>query len=110
MATPSSPDTHLQKFVRHHYHRLKTHPNHWLRKTIGILLVIGGLFGFLPVLGYWMIPIGLALLAVDWPWARRLSRRLISWWGQRARALRLKVRSAAQHRTIARNRDRRSGP
>jgi len=100
----------LQKFVRRHYHRLKTHPNHWLRKIVGILLVIGGLFGFLPVLGYWMIPVGLALLAVDWPWARRLSRRLISWWGRRMRELRLKVRSVAQHRTSARNRDRRSGP
>jgi len=107
---PRSPDTHLQKFVRHHYHRLKTHPNHWLRKTIGILLVIGGLFGFLPVLGYWMIPIGLALLAVDWPWARRLSRQLVSWWGRRVRESRLKVRSVAQRRTIVRNRDRRSGP
>jgi len=54
----------LQKFVRRHYHRLKTHPNHWLRKTVGILLVIGGLLGFLPVLGYWMIPVGWRC----WPW------------------------------------------
>lgn len=100
----------MQKFVRHHYHRLKTHPNHWLRKIVGILLVIGGLFGFLPVLGYWMIPLGLALLAVDWPWARRLSRWLISWWGQRMRALNLKVRSVAQRRKAARNRGKRSGP
>lgn len=100
----------MQKFVRHHFHRLKTHPNHWLRKTVGILFVIGGLLGFLPVLGYWMIPVGLALLAVDWPWARRLSRKLTSWWGRRARESHLKVRSVAQRRTIARNRDRRSGP
>lgn len=100
----------MQKFVRRHYHRLKTHPNHWLRKTVGILLVIGGLFGFLPVLGYWMLPIGLALLAVDWPWARRLSRQLISWWGRGVRELRLKVRSVAQRRTNSRNRDKHSGP
>jgi len=110
MAITRDLDSHLQKFVHHHFHRLKTHPNHWLRKTVGILLVIGGLLGFLPVLGYWMIPVGLALLAVDWPWARHLSRKLISWWGRRARELRLKVRSVAQHRTIARNRDKRSGP
>jgi hypothetical protein len=100
----------LQKFVRDHYHRLKTHPNHWLRKTIGILLVIGGLLGFLPVLGYWMIPVGLALLAVDWPWARHLSRQLISWWGQRMRGLNLKVQSVAQRRKASRNRDKHSGP
>ena len=100
----------MQKFARHHFHRLKTHPNHWLRKTVGILFVIGGLFGFLPVLGYWMIPLGLALLAVDWPWARRLSRWLISWWGQRMRALKLKVQSVAQRRKAARTRDRRNDP
>ena len=100
----------MQKFVRHQYRRLKTHPNHWLRKIVGILLVIGGLFGFLPVLGYWMIPLGLALLAVDWPWARHLSRWLISWWGQRMRALNLKVRSVAQRRKAARHRGKRSGP
>jgi hypothetical protein len=102
--------TLLQKFVQRHFHRLKTHPNPWLRKTIGILFVIGGLFGFLPVLGYWMIPVGLALLAVDWPWARRLSRQLISWWGRRARELHLKTQSAAQRRSDARSRDTRNGP
>jgi hypothetical protein len=100
----------LLKSVRRYFHHLKTHPNHWLRKTIGLLLVIGGLFGFLPVLGYWMLPVGLALLAVDWPWVRRLSRQLIRWWGQRMRGLNLKVQSAAQRRKAARNRDRRSGP
>ena len=100
----------MQKFVRHHFHRLKTHPNHWLRKGIGVLLIIGGLLGFLPVLGYWMIPLGLALLAVDWPWARRLSRGLMSWWGQRMRALKLKVQSVAQRRKAARTRDRRNDP
>ena len=100
----------MQKFVHHHFHRLKTHPNHWLRKGIGVLLIIGGLLGFLPVLGYWMIPLGLALLAVDWPWARRLSRRLISWWGQRVRGLKLKVQSVAQRRKAARTRDRRNDP
>jgi hypothetical protein len=100
----------MKTFVLHHYHRLKTHPNHWLRKTVGILLVIGGLLGFLPVLGYWMLPLGLALLAVDWPVARRAYRQLVSWWGRRMRELRLKARSAAQHRKAARIRGRRSGP
>jgi hypothetical protein len=100
----------LKKYIHHHYRRLKYHPNHWLRKTVGILLIIGGLLGFLPVLGYWMLPLGLALLAVDWPWARRLYRRLLSWWGRRIRELRLRRRSAAQHRKVARSRGRRSGP
>lgn len=100
----------MKKAITRHFHRLKTHPNHWLRKTVGILLVIGGLLGFLPVLGYWMLPLGLALLAVDWPWARRAYRRLVSWWGRRVRTLRLKARSVAQHRRVERSRERRSGP
>jgi hypothetical protein len=72
----------MRKYVLKHYRGLKTTEHHWLRKTVGVLLVIGGLLGFLPVLGYWMLPLGLALLAVDWPWARRISRRLRVWWGR----------------------------
>lgn len=91
----------MKQFVDRHYHRLRTHPNHWVRKTAGVLLVIGGMLGFLPVLGYWMLPLGLALLAVDWPVARRAYRRLVSWWGRRLRELRLKARSVAQRRKAA---------
>jgi hypothetical protein len=43
---------------------------------LGIGLVLAGLLGFLPVLGFWMIPLGLSLLAVDFPSVRRLIQRL----------------------------------
>lgn len=36
-----------------------------IRIPLGILLVLGGTFSFLPVLGIWMLPLGLLLLAVD---------------------------------------------
>ena len=36
-----------------------------IRIPLGILLVIGGIFSFLPVLGIWMLPLGLLLLALD---------------------------------------------
>lgn len=49
----------------------------WLRIPVGVILVIGGILGFLPVLGFWMIPLGLAVLAIDFPPARRLARRLV---------------------------------
>jgi hypothetical protein len=40
----------------------------WLvRLPVAILFIIGGLFSFLPVLGVWMLPFGLLLLAVDLP-------------------------------------------
>jgi hypothetical protein len=41
---------------------------------LGAGLVVGGLLGFLPVLGFWMVPLGIAVLAVDIPAARRLWR------------------------------------
>jgi hypothetical protein len=44
---------------------------------VGVLLIVGGLFGFLPVLGLWMLPMGLAILAPNVPFAGRLLRRLI---------------------------------
>ena len=48
----------------------------WLRVTLGLLLIIGGILGFLPVLGFWMLPLGLAILAIDIPLAARAARRI----------------------------------
>lgn len=45
--------------------RLRRPEARWLRIPLGILLVLGGIFSFLPVLGIWMLPLGLLLLAVD---------------------------------------------
>ena len=41
------------------------------RFVLGLLLVCGGIFGFLPVLGFWMMPLGIAVAALD---IRPLSR------------------------------------
>ena len=35
-----------------------------LRLVLGFLLVIGGFLGFLPVLGFWMIPLGIGVLSL----------------------------------------------
>src|SRR5690554_5779830 len=37
----------------------------FVRFPLGILLILGGIFSFLPVLGIWMLPLGLLLLALD---------------------------------------------
>ena len=42
----------------------------WLRVPVGILLTVGGVLGILPVLGLWMLPLGLLLLAQDVPFLR----------------------------------------
>ena len=43
--------------------------NSWfpIRFPIALVLICGGVFSFLPVLGVWMLPLGLLLLAVDLP-------------------------------------------
>lgn len=45
--------------------RLRRPEARWVRIPLGILLVLGGIFSFLPVLGIWMLPLGLLLLALD---------------------------------------------
>jgi hypothetical protein len=51
--------------------------------AIGMALVLCGLLGFLPILGFWMLPLGLLVLSHDLPIARRLRRRLAVWWHRR---------------------------
>ncbi|WEX11917.1 hypothetical protein [Chelativorans sp. AA-79] len=53
------------------------------RILIGSALVVLGLFGFLPVLGFWMVPLGLFILSYDVPSIRRRRRRLEVWWHKR---------------------------
>ncbi|HVX81477.1 MAG TPA: hypothetical protein VHB23_08865 [Devosiaceae bacterium] len=38
-----------------------------VRLPLGILLIVGGLLSFLPILGIWMLPLGLMFLAIDFP-------------------------------------------
>lgn len=46
-----------------------------LRLLAGLLLMLGGVFGFLPVIGFWMFPLGVAVAALDiMPIWRRLRR------------------------------------
>ncbi|UYV38739.1 hypothetical protein N4R57_06800 [Rhodobacteraceae bacterium D3-12] len=45
-----------------------------MRLVAGLCLMVGGVLGFLPVLGFWMIPLGVAVAALDvvpfWRWLR----------------------------------------
>ena len=53
------------------------------RIAVGCSLIFFGFLGFLPIVGFWMIPLGLAVLARDVPIARRWHRRLVVWWLRR---------------------------
>lgn len=56
------------------------------RIIVGVALVIGGILGFLPILGFWMVPLGLLVLSQDLRVVRRQRRRLSVWWTKRQRA------------------------
>ncbi|ACL55211.1 hypothetical protein [Methylobacterium nodulans] len=46
---------------------LRAPSRRWIRIPAAFLLVLGGFLSILPVLGLWMLPLGLALLSEDWP-------------------------------------------
>ncbi|WP_246333017.1 hypothetical protein [Aureimonas mangrovi] len=54
------------------------------RVGLGVAFVIGGIFSFLPVLGIWMLPVGLLILSIDFVIVRRWRRRLSVRWGRRS--------------------------
>lgn len=64
----------------------------WLRIPLGLLLVLGGLVGFLPILGFWMVPLGALLLAQDIPVLRQPTLHALGavqrWWDRRRRGAR----------------------
>jgi hypothetical protein len=51
----------------------------WLRIPAGLLLIFGGLLSFLPILGLWMLPLGLLLLAEDVAVLQRWRSRVLDW-------------------------------
>ncbi|MDX8449258.1 hypothetical protein [Mesorhizobium captivum] len=55
------------------------------RIAIGVLLTVGGILGFLPILGFWMIPLGLLVLSYEFALVRRHRRRFVVWWQRRRR-------------------------
>lgn len=58
--------------------------NRLLRIIMGVLFILGGFLGFLPILGFWMVPLGFVILAQDIPIVRRMNRRIAvrvkRWW------------------------------
>jgi hypothetical protein len=77
--------------------------NRALRIALGVILVLAGaLGGWLPILGFWMVPLGLIILSVDIPsvrrWRRKTTVAILSWWrGRKDR----KSRSPHAHLAVA---------
>jgi hypothetical protein len=84
-------DPHLQRLldalplrVKRIYAWLIKPEARWIRWPLGVALIVGGVFGFLPVLGFWMVPLGALLIGEDIPPVRRVTLRLLGrvyrWW------------------------------
>jgi hypothetical protein len=65
----------MGRFVRW----LREPSSRWVRIPAAILLIAAGFIGFLPILGFWMVPLGLVLIAQDIPFMRKPIARLIDW-------------------------------
>ncbi len=55
------------------------------RTLLGLLLIVGGVFGFLPILGFWMIPLGVGVILLDVALVRRWRRGRQVRWSRRSR-------------------------
>jgi hypothetical protein len=77
--------------------RIRSMPLHW-RVTLGFLCILGGVVGFLPVLGFWMIPLGFVVLAFDIPIVRRWLRNWSQSRFRKRKAAEAKVDAAKAHR------------
>ncbi len=71
-----------------------------VRIPLGLLLICGGLLSILPILGLWMLPLGMLLLAIDFPplqtpvaWVIIKGQR---WWELRRRRKRAARMAAAE--------------
>ena len=53
----------LPERVAHILRKLRHPDARWVRIPIGLLCIIGGFFWFLPVLGLWLLSLGLLLIA-----------------------------------------------
>ena len=70
----------------------------WLRKpssfiarlAIAVLLILGGIFSILPVLGLWMLPLGLLFIAQDIPFLQKPLVRTLAWTEKKWQSIRSK--------------------
>jgi hypothetical protein len=69
----------LPSWLRRSMQWLLRPSSRWFRIPAGILLILGGILSFLPILGLWMLPLGIILLAEDIPWCRKLRGRTLDW-------------------------------
>jgi hypothetical protein len=68
---------HIPTWVGHNLNRLRGKRAIWVRVLTGVALIVAWCVLPLPIVGIWMLPVGLALLAYDIPMMRRPMARLL---------------------------------
>jgi hypothetical protein len=68
---------HMPAWFGRNLKRLRGERAIWVRVPAGIALIGGGVLSFLPILGIWMLPLGVALLAQDIPAMHKPMARLL---------------------------------
>jgi len=74
---------HLPRRLQPAVHWLRRPAVRWIRLPAGLLLILGGIFIMLPLIGLWMVPLGLILLGEDLPLAGRILDRVFDWLARR---------------------------
>jgi hypothetical protein len=79
-------DEHLERFERRlpkwaaaFVGWLRQPGSRWIRLPLGIVLILAGIVGFLPILGFWMVPLGLIVMAKDLPPLQPALVRILDW-------------------------------
>lgn len=85
---PETGEPPVDKHMKIGSWKMRLPQSRWTRMGLGIALVIGGILGFLPILGFWMIPVGIIILSHDLPRVRRFRRKVELWWHRRRQAKR----------------------
>jgi hypothetical protein len=63
-------------------HTIRLPRSRFGRLALGVALLLGGMLWFLPILGLWMLPLGIMVLSIDFHPLRRARRRFDAWWGR----------------------------
>ncbi|MDQ8727750.1 hypothetical protein [Bradyrhizobium sp. LHD-71] len=78
-------EQHLPDWLGRFLHWLRQPPMLIARVFVCTLLIVGGLLSFLPILGFWMLPLGLMIIAQDLPFLQPPLVRVFQWierrWG-----------------------------
>ncbi len=99
----------IPSWVGDNLNRLRGKRVIWVRVLTGLALIVAWSFFPIPVVGIWMLPVGLALLAHDIPAVRAPIARLLHFTNGKIEKRKSRPMSASRHKADIVERDRRVG-